>query len=120
MSETKSVSIDIDWPTEPDPVYANATAAFDMVEAFALIFASGLPPFGDVNNSTGDVRVKARISSSVRLTPAAMSEFVNVAVRVWMSSVDRLSPEDQKRVRRYIVVEAGDDMPQGTAKVSGE
>lgn len=80
--------VEVDWSSEPPPVYANGANAAHTEQEFSLIFTE-LAPFMGRGSSDGRGQPRARVVSSVRMAPQVFFHLVVSFASNWNKFVLR-------------------------------
>ena len=87
--------VEVDWSSEPPPVYANGAQLMHSVTEFAISFTEFANFAG--RHSKGDgTAPRARVVSSVRVHPEIFFQLVVACASNWNKFVNRVSPPGSK------------------------
>lgn len=100
--------VEMDWSTQPDPLYANVVAVVPTVEAFGVLFAEVMPPASTGKNDKEETVEFANIVASVRIPPSVMAAFLEKAVVIWNQYLKVTGRTDLPRFERI--------KPEGTGQ----
>ena len=94
------VPAEIDWSTEPSPVFTNFATVHVVAEYFSLFFLDYNAAAVRQPNQTPHVHI--RVVSSLRMTASAMAFLVGHLVLMWNAYVAALPEKDRERYKQYV------------------
>ena len=99
-NEGTQVEIEIDWSDEPMPVYANGAQIIHSHREFAIGFTDFAPFAGrrpkPYPPRQGEVHERARVVSSIRLTPDVFFQLIAAGTQNWNKFVETYAPPGQQ------------------------
>ena len=117
----EAVEIEIDWSDEPMPVYANGAQVIHTHREFALAFTEFAPFTGrrpkPYPPRQGEMHERARVVSTVRLTPDVFFQLIAAGAENWNKFVDTYGKAANADMPKFTVVGAGPP-PSGIAAES--
>lgn len=99
------VPAEIDWSTEPTPVFTNFVTAHVLSEFISLFFLDYNP--AAVRQPKDNPHVHIKVVSSLRMTPSAMAYLVGFLVQIWNAYVDALPTEEERKKHKRYTERAG-------------
>lgn len=109
--QPEAVEIEIDWSDEPVPVYANGAQIIHSHREFAIGFTDFAPFTGrrpkPYPPRQGEVHERARVVSSVRLTPDVFFQLMVAGTQNWNKFVDTFAPSTGQQMPKFELVNPG-------------
>ena len=105
------VVIELDWSDEPSPLYANGAQILSSQREFALLLTE-FSPFAGRGGVPRDQPPKAKIVSSVRMTPDVFFQLAAACASNWNKFVNRYG-DPRARSPKFKLIGGGETQLEG-------